>query len=185
MSFVYRTAKREDLKQIVEIYNSTIPSRQVTADTDPVSIESRIAWFEEHSPELPASVGRRARESCRRLAQLFVLLWSPRVQQDSRAERLRSRGISKTRPRFGLSSKGLGRGAVARRVDVARVHLRSQRAESAVVLEVRIREVGRVTEGGDSRWGRKRSRYRGPSPIERGRIRSLWIRSHWAFRSNR
>lgn len=50
MSFVYRTAKREDLKQIVEIYNSTIPSRQVTADTDPVSIESRIAWFEEHSP---------------------------------------------------------------------------------------------------------------------------------------
>jgi len=51
MCFVYRNAKREDLEQIVEIYNSTIPSRQVTADTDPVSVESRIKWFEEHTPD--------------------------------------------------------------------------------------------------------------------------------------
>lgn len=51
MSFVYRTAKRDDLEQIVEIYNATIPSRQVTADTVPVSVESRIAWFEEHTPD--------------------------------------------------------------------------------------------------------------------------------------
>jgi L-amino acid N-acyltransferase YncA len=39
------------LPQIVEIYNSTIPSRLVTADTDPVSVESRVRWFDEHSPE--------------------------------------------------------------------------------------------------------------------------------------
>jgi len=37
----YRTAIRSDLPQIVEIYNSTIPSRIVTADTEPVSVESR------------------------------------------------------------------------------------------------------------------------------------------------
>lgn len=51
MSFVCRTAKRDDLEQIVEIYNATVPSRQVTADTIPVSVESRIAWFEEHAPD--------------------------------------------------------------------------------------------------------------------------------------
>jgi phosphinothricin acetyltransferase len=41
---------RDDLAQIVEIYNATIPSRQVTADTEPVSVESRVGWFEDHKP---------------------------------------------------------------------------------------------------------------------------------------
>ena len=50
MSFTHRPATRGDLAQIVEIYNATIPSRQVTADTEPVSVESRVKWFEEHSP---------------------------------------------------------------------------------------------------------------------------------------
>ena len=43
---------RSDLPQIVEIYNSTIPSRMVTADTEPVPVESRVHWFEEHTPDL-------------------------------------------------------------------------------------------------------------------------------------
>ena len=50
MSFTHRLAARDDLARIVEIYNATIPSRRVTADTEPVSVESRVAWFEEHSP---------------------------------------------------------------------------------------------------------------------------------------
>jgi L-amino acid N-acyltransferase YncA len=36
-----RDAVEEDLPAIVEIYNSTVPSRMVTADPEPVSIESR------------------------------------------------------------------------------------------------------------------------------------------------
>ncbi len=40
-----------DLSAIVEIYNSTVPTRMVTADTDPVSVESRLAWFREHDPK--------------------------------------------------------------------------------------------------------------------------------------
>ena len=48
---IYRDAKRSDLEKIIEIYNSTIASRLVTADTEPVSVESKIKWFEEHSPE--------------------------------------------------------------------------------------------------------------------------------------
>ena len=39
------------MPRIVEIYNSTIPSRLVTADTEPVSVESRVRWFEEHSAD--------------------------------------------------------------------------------------------------------------------------------------
>lgn len=46
----FKNATREDLPRIVEIYNSTVLSRMVTADTEPVSVESRIKWFEEHDP---------------------------------------------------------------------------------------------------------------------------------------
>lgn len=46
----YRDANNSDLKKIVEIYNSTIPLRMVTADTESVSVESRQKWFDEHNP---------------------------------------------------------------------------------------------------------------------------------------
>ena len=45
-----RDATIADLTAIVEIYNATIPSRMVTADTIPVSVESRHEWFHEHTP---------------------------------------------------------------------------------------------------------------------------------------
>lgn len=45
-----RDAVEADLPAIVEIYNSTVPTRMVTADTEPVSVESRLAWFHEHDP---------------------------------------------------------------------------------------------------------------------------------------
>lgn len=50
-SYVHRIARREDLPVIVDIYNSTIASREVTADTEPITVESREAWFNEHTPE--------------------------------------------------------------------------------------------------------------------------------------
>ena len=50
-SFSHRVARRDDLNEIVAIYNATIPSREVTADTEPVTLESRIPWFEIHTPE--------------------------------------------------------------------------------------------------------------------------------------
>ena len=46
-----RNATQNDLKIIVEIYNSTIYTRMVTADTEPVSVESRQKWFEEHTSD--------------------------------------------------------------------------------------------------------------------------------------
>lgn len=48
---IYRNAELSDLEKIVEIYNTTVASRMVTADTEPISVESRMQWFNEHSPE--------------------------------------------------------------------------------------------------------------------------------------
>jgi phosphinothricin acetyltransferase len=45
----FRDATQQDLPRIVEIYNSTIASRMVTADTAPVSVASRQKWFDEHN----------------------------------------------------------------------------------------------------------------------------------------
>jgi L-amino acid N-acyltransferase YncA len=41
-------ARPEDLPAIVDIYNSTVAGRMVTADLEPITVESRKRWFEEH-----------------------------------------------------------------------------------------------------------------------------------------
>ena len=41
-----RDAQMTDLKAIVEIYNSTISDRMATADTQPITVESRIPWLQ-------------------------------------------------------------------------------------------------------------------------------------------
>jgi L-amino acid N-acyltransferase YncA len=43
-----RDATGADLETIVRIYNAAIPGRMATADTEPVSVESRRVWFSEH-----------------------------------------------------------------------------------------------------------------------------------------
>ncbi len=45
-----RTAVEADLPAIVAIYNAAVPGRMATADTEPVSLESRRGWFTEHTP---------------------------------------------------------------------------------------------------------------------------------------
>jgi phosphinothricin acetyltransferase len=47
-----RLASIDDLPGIVAIYNSTIASRQVTADLHPVSVEDRHPWFLAHDPDV-------------------------------------------------------------------------------------------------------------------------------------
>src|SRR6188474_1488107 len=44
-----RYATIDDLPAIVAIFNAAIPTG-VTAETAPISVESRRAWFNEHSP---------------------------------------------------------------------------------------------------------------------------------------
>ncbi len=50
MEITFAYAQQSNLKSIVETYNSTVSSRLVTADLEPVSIESKQAWFDAHSP---------------------------------------------------------------------------------------------------------------------------------------
>lgn len=49
MSVEFLYAEVNDLKKIVETYNSTVASRLVTADLQPVSIESKQQWFDSHN----------------------------------------------------------------------------------------------------------------------------------------
>lgn len=51
-----RRAELQDLDRIVEIYNSTIAGRMVTADVEPVSVESRVEWFHAHHDAKPLYV---------------------------------------------------------------------------------------------------------------------------------
>lgn len=45
-----RDAVEADLPRIVEIYNESIPGGWSTADTRPVTVEARKAWFAERNP---------------------------------------------------------------------------------------------------------------------------------------
>lgn len=51
MSMSLRLATMSDLPTIVDIYNQTIPSHQVTADLEPVTVEQRRSWFLAHTAE--------------------------------------------------------------------------------------------------------------------------------------
>lgn len=37
-----RNAEEQDLARVVEIYNAAVPSKRSTADTEPVSIASKV-----------------------------------------------------------------------------------------------------------------------------------------------
>ncbi|NWL86716.1 MULTISPECIES: GNAT family N-acetyltransferase [unclassified Paenibacillus] len=49
--YVIEDAVLEDLGRIVDIYNETITGRMVTADLEPITVASRLLWFEEHAPD--------------------------------------------------------------------------------------------------------------------------------------
>ena len=46
-----RDAAEADLPAIVGIFNATVPTRLSTAVLEPVSVEERLAWFHEHTPD--------------------------------------------------------------------------------------------------------------------------------------
>lgn len=46
-----RLAQFDDLPALVDIYNQFIPSKQSTGDIQPLRVEDRVHWFEEHRPD--------------------------------------------------------------------------------------------------------------------------------------
>lgn len=49
MGVEFTYAGETDLKKIIDTYNSTIPSRLVTADLEPVTVEEKTNWFRSHN----------------------------------------------------------------------------------------------------------------------------------------
>src|SRR5438552_6728578 len=47
---IIREALESDLPAIIDIYNATVPTRMVTAELEPTTVEARLPWFREHSP---------------------------------------------------------------------------------------------------------------------------------------
>jgi phosphinothricin acetyltransferase len=48
-----RDATETDLEAIVNIYNESIPSRTATADTEPITVSSRLKWYRERPVNRP------------------------------------------------------------------------------------------------------------------------------------
>jgi len=46
-----RDALECDLPIIIDIYNATVPTRMVTAELEPTTVEARLPWFREHSSD--------------------------------------------------------------------------------------------------------------------------------------
>ncbi len=47
----FKDATLDDLTAIVGTYNATVAGRLVTADLEPVSVESKLDWFTNHNPK--------------------------------------------------------------------------------------------------------------------------------------
>ena len=60
MNLRLQPATQADLPDIVAIYNSTIASRAVTADLQPVSVAQRQDWFNAHKKNRPLYVVKNA-----------------------------------------------------------------------------------------------------------------------------
>jgi len=46
-----RDALETDLPAIIDIYNATVPTRMVTAELEPTTVEERLPWFREHTAD--------------------------------------------------------------------------------------------------------------------------------------
>ena len=57
-----RLATIDDLPRIVEIYNQSIPTKQATADLQPVSVSDRQAWFDSHVGNRPLVVAHNPQQ---------------------------------------------------------------------------------------------------------------------------
>ena len=109
-----RDAVARDLPAIVHIYNAAVPGRMATADTEPITVDSRHAWFAEHTGSRPLWVAVEddtivgwlsfqsfyGRPAYRATAEVSVYV-APGIQRKGVGRQLLSRAVE-TGPRFGL-----------------------------------------------------------------------------------
>ena len=96
-----RHATQADLAAIVAIYNASIPGRLATADTAPVTVDSRREWFAAFDPASRPIWVAEDRGPDRRMAGASLLLRAPGLPPHGGSRRLRgSRGAApRGRPR--------------------------------------------------------------------------------------
>ena len=81
---IIRDAVESDLPAIIDIYNATVPTRMVTAELEPTTVEARLPWFREHSPDqYPFWV---AENDCRVIGWLDFKKFLPRSAYRGTAE---------------------------------------------------------------------------------------------------
>lgn len=77
--FMVQRASKEDLAEVLAIYNQSIPDKQATANLALVTVEERTAWFDEHldSPTRPIYVVKALSESDadRQSTKLPIVAW--------------------------------------------------------------------------------------------------------------
>jgi len=109
-----RDAIESDLPVIVEIYNHAVATRIVTADIEPVTVESRLAWFHSHSSQYPLWVLERknaiagwsglrmfyGREAYRSTAEISLYV-APKFQRQGVGQTLLSHAIEYA-PKVGI-----------------------------------------------------------------------------------
>jgi len=103
-----RIAEINDLAAIVHIYNSTIPSRMVTADTQSVSVSEKLDWFNNFQEPRPIWV---AIENEKVIAWLSFKSFYGRPAYAGTIEiaiyideQFRAKGIGKTILQFAISA---------------------------------------------------------------------------------
>ena len=78
-----RSARVEDVPAITDIYNDAVLNTTATFDTEPLSVENRIAWFKNRTKDFPVIV---AAEAGRVVAYAALNRWSDRKAYDISAE---------------------------------------------------------------------------------------------------
>jgi phosphinothricin acetyltransferase len=136
-----RAAEPNDLSAIVAIYNSTIASRMVTADLEPVSIEQKRVWFESHCFERPIVVHEQAGQV---VAWVSFEPFKPRAAYDATAEI--SIYLDKT-----VRGRGLGRQLLEEAMAQARD--RGLTSLLAFIFSHNLPSLRLFTKAGFSLWG--------------------------------
>jgi len=140
---ILRDATAADLPHIVDIYNAAIPGRLATADTEPITVTSRIDWLKEHRPDRhPLWV---AAEGFRIDGWLSFLPFHARPAYHATAEL--SVYIAPGRQR-----SGIGRSLLARAVEVA--PSLGLRTLVGLIFGHNTASLGLFDRFGFERWGR-------------------------------
>lgn len=138
-----RPATLSDLPAIVSIYNQAVADRFATADTSPVTVEQRRAWFEEHDDEYPIRVIES--EGC-------VRGWYSLSAY--RSGRPGVRGTAELSYYVDADSRGRGYGTAMIAHAVSEARNTGKRVLFCIILERNAASIRLMDKCGFERWGR-------------------------------